>query len=71
MYFFDERPGLSERPIEWAPLLKGRKLNECPGAHSDNYGKSSANGDKTYLIFHVTLQDYDIKGSYHFVGGSS
>ena len=25
-------------PLEWAPLLKGRKLNEHPGAHSDNYG---------------------------------
>ena len=30
-FFFNERPGL-------APLLKGRKLNERPGAHSDNYG---------------------------------
>ena len=30
-FFFDERPGL-------APLLKGRKLNERPGAHLDNYG---------------------------------
>ena len=25
-------------PLELAPLLKGRKLNEHPGAHSDNYG---------------------------------
>ena len=25
-------------PLEWALLLKGRKLNVHPGAHSDNYG---------------------------------
>ena len=29
---------LMSAPLEWAPLLKGRKLNEHPGAHSDNYG---------------------------------
>ena len=27
-------------PLEWAPLLKGNKLNERLGAHSDNYGKA-------------------------------
>ena len=25
-------------PLKWAPLLKGRKLNERPVAHSDKYG---------------------------------
>ena len=25
-------------PLELAPLLQGRKLNEHPGAHSDYYG---------------------------------
>ena len=25
-------------PLERAPLLKGKKLNERPGVHSDNYG---------------------------------
>ena len=23
--------------LEWAPILKGRKLDECPNAHSDYY----------------------------------
>ena len=25
-------------PLEWAPLLTGRKLNERTDAHSDSYG---------------------------------
>ena len=37
-HFFRKRLGLNEDPLEWAPLLKGRKLNERPGTHSDDYG---------------------------------
>ena len=33
-------------PLEWAPLLKGRKLNERPGAHSDNYSNLSKTEDE-------------------------
>ena len=45
LIFFNERLGLNERPLpppapplEWGPLLKDRKLNERPAAHSDSYG---------------------------------
>ena len=27
--------------LKWAPLLKGRKLNESPRAHLDNYSNQS------------------------------
>ena len=27
-------------PLAWAPLLKGGKISERPGAHSDNYDMS-------------------------------
>ena len=31
LYFFSERPGLNELPLDWASDLKGRKLNKRPG----------------------------------------
>ena len=58
-------------PLEWAPLLKGRKINKCPGAHSDNYGSgfslailySSGNKDSfpdlvIQIVFQI-LQKFD------------
>ena len=36
--FFNECHSLNGLPLNWQPLLKGKKSNEHPGTHSDNYG---------------------------------
>ena len=46
LHFFNDHPDLNEPPLEWVPFLKGKKLNELPGAYSDNYG----NGDQKTVI---------------------
>ena len=37
--FLMSAPAYMNAFLEWAPLLKGWKLNEHSGAHSDKYGK--------------------------------
>ena len=49
----------------WKPHLESNHLT----IFGNHYFSTS--GDKKYLMYHVTLQNYIIEGSRNFMGGSS